>query len=76
MHGRMHPNEGLVTVLLAHDPLSSLAYPMISHTPLVASNLSIKTLVAMAMANKFSYISSYQMYAIYLLYVQVYNFHF
>ena len=26
-------------VLLAHDPLSSLAYPIITHTPLVASNL-------------------------------------
>ena len=32
--------------MLAHDPLSSLAYPMIMHTPLVASNLPIKTLVA------------------------------
>ena len=28
MHGRMHPNLGLATILLAHDPLSSLAYPM------------------------------------------------
>ena len=46
MHGRMHPNSGLVTVLLAHDPLSSLAYPMITHNPVVASNLPIKTLVA------------------------------
>ena len=41
----MHPNC-LVTVLLAHDPLSSLDYPMITHTPLVAGNLPIKTLVA------------------------------
>ena len=32
MHGQMHPNLGLVTVLLAHDLLSSLAYPMIIHT--------------------------------------------
>ena len=32
--------------MLAHDPLSSLAYLMITHTPLVASNLPIKTLVA------------------------------
>ena len=55
MHGRMHPNQGLVTVLLVHDPLSSLAYPMITHTPLVASNLPIKTLVAIAMTNKFIY---------------------
>ena len=38
--------QGLVTSLLAHNPLSSLAYPMITHTPLVASNLPIKTLVA------------------------------
>ena len=41
MHGRMHPNEGLVTVSLVHDPLSSLAYPMITHTPLAAGNLPI-----------------------------------
>ena len=31
--------------MLAHDPLSSLAYPMITHTPLAAGNLPIKTLV-------------------------------
>ena len=36
MHGRLHPNYGLVTSLLVHDPLSSLAYPMITHTPMVA----------------------------------------
>ena len=30
--------------LLAHDPSSSLAYPKISHTPLVAGNLPTKTL--------------------------------
>jgi hypothetical protein len=35
-----------VTSLLAHRPLSSLAYPMIIHTPLVAGNLPIKFLVA------------------------------
>jgi hypothetical protein len=40
------PIKGLVTNLLAHHPLSSLAYPMIIHTPLVAGNLTIKTLVA------------------------------
>ena len=34
-------------ILLALDPLSSLAYPMITHTPLPAGNLPIKTLVAM-----------------------------
>ena len=46
MHGRMHPNWGLATILLAHDPLSSLAYPRIIHTPLAVGNLPIKTLVA------------------------------
>ena len=46
MHGQMHPNLGLATILLAHDSLSSLAYPMITHTSLVAGNLPIKTLVA------------------------------
>ena len=35
------------TVLSAHRPaLSSLSYPMITHTPLIAGNLTIKTLVA------------------------------
>ena len=44
VHGRMHPNKGLATVcfFLAYDPLSALAYPMITHTPLVASNFPIK----------------------------------
>ena len=36
-------------------PLSSLAYPMITHTPPVASNLPIKTLVARPTANKLTY---------------------
>ena len=47
MHGQMHPNYGLVTSVLAYDPLSSLVYPMTAHTPMVASNLpTVKTLVA------------------------------
>ena len=33
-------------IYLVHDPLSSLTYPRIPHTPHVASNLPIKTLVA------------------------------
>ena len=33
----MHSKQGLATFLLAHDALSSLAYPMITHTPPVAS---------------------------------------
>ena len=41
MHGRMHP---IITILLAHDPLSSLAYPMITHGPPVAGNLPTKNL--------------------------------
>ena len=32
--------------MLAHDLLSSLAYSMITHIPLVASNLPTNTLVA------------------------------
>ena len=43
MLGWMHSNCSLVAVLLAHDPLSSSAYNMITHTPLVAGNLPIKT---------------------------------
>ena len=49
MHGQMHPNQGLVTGLLAHDPFNiGLPYdhPMITYTPLVACNFPIKTLVA------------------------------
>ena len=46
MHGRMHPNQRLATNLLVNDLLSSLGYPMITHVPLVACNLPIKTLVA------------------------------
>ena len=39
-------NASQLTVLLAHDPISSLAYPVITHTPLVSDNLPIDTLVA------------------------------
>ena len=46
MHGRMHHNHCQITNLLAHDPLSSLAYPMLTHTPPLAGYLLIKTLVA------------------------------
>ena len=35
----MHVCVMYATILLAHDPLSSLAYSMISHTPPVAGNL-------------------------------------
>ena len=53
MHGRIYPYQGLVTSLLAHDPLSSLhELPYdITHTPLVAGNLSIRK----AMANNIPY---------------------
>ena len=44
MHGQI---QGLATILLAHDPLSALAYSVITHTPPIAGNLSTKTLVAM-----------------------------
>ena len=40
------PQLSLATILVAHDPLSSSAYPMITHAHPVAGNLSIKTLVA------------------------------
>ena len=46
MNGRMYPNLCHVTVLFAHDPLSSSAYPMITNTYQVTGNLPIKTLVA------------------------------
>ena len=36
MHGRMHPNKCHITILLAHDPLSSSAYLVITYTPPVA----------------------------------------
>ena len=34
------------TILLAHDPFMIELYPMITHTPLVAGNFPIQTLVA------------------------------
>ena len=37
MHGRMHHNHCQITILLDHDPLSSLAYPMMTH-PLPLGN--------------------------------------
>ena len=39
----MHLNKVLQ---LFYDPLSLLAYPMITHTPPVAGNLHIRTIVA------------------------------
>ena len=36
-----HPSLGLTTSSLAHDPLSSLVYTTITHTPLVAGTLPI-----------------------------------
>ena len=35
MQGQIHLN---IIILLAHDPLSSLAYPVITHTPLVTGS--------------------------------------
>ena len=35
-----------LTILLAHNPLSSSGYPMITYTHPVANNFPIKTLVA------------------------------
>ena len=40
------PKLSLATILFAHDPLSSLAYLMITYTHPAAGNLSKKTLVA------------------------------
>ena len=39
----MHLMQGLVLILLAHDLLSLLAYPVITHPPQVADNLTIRT---------------------------------
>ena len=36
MNEQMHPQLSLATVLLVLDPISLLAYFMITHTPLVA----------------------------------------
>ena len=43
MYGLMHHNHCQITILLAHDDLSSSAYPMVTHTPAVADNLPIKS---------------------------------
>ena len=45
-HTHTTHNTQHATILLAHDPLSSLVYPMITHTSLVAGSLPIKPLVA------------------------------
>ena len=37
MHGRMHHNHCQITILLAHDPPLSLAYPMLTHPLPLAS---------------------------------------
>ena len=46
VHGRMHRNNYQITILLVVDPLSSSAYPMMTHPSPVPGNLPIKTLVA------------------------------
>ena len=46
MHGRMHPNYWQITILLAVDLCSSLAYFMMTHPLPIAGKLPIKTLVA------------------------------
>ena len=38
MHGRMHPNQGHVTILFAVDPLSLFGYLTVSSTHPVTSN--------------------------------------
>ena len=42
-HGRMHPNQGLATILLAHNLYSSSDYLMIAYTPPIVVNLPIQT---------------------------------
>ena len=44
MHGRVHPNYCLITILLAHDPFHHQPTHMITHTPPVTD--PYKTLVA------------------------------
>ena len=46
MHGRMHPNNWKITILLVVDLCSSLAYFMMTQPFPIAGKLSIKTLVA------------------------------
>ena len=47
MHGQIHPNYCQITILLVIDLCSSLAYFMMTRSPLpIASKLPIKTLVA------------------------------
>ena len=43
IHGCM--NIPQLTILFAHDPLSSLTYPIITHRPPVASKFACKSLV-------------------------------
>ena len=42
MHSRMLPNHSQITNLVVIDPLSSLAYPMMTHLLPIANKLPIK----------------------------------
>ena len=56
MHGRTYPN--LLSdnyFLFAHVPLSSSAYPMMTHPILVADNFPIKTLAKQSSTNNYMY---------------------
>ena len=46
----MHPNYSQITILLVVDPLSSLAYPMMTNLLPIVSKLPIKTVVARQLA--------------------------
>ena len=72
LHGQMHPSKGLATILLAHDPLSSLAYPMITHTPLVAGNFLIKTSVARQRPTNNTHTHNFSDWKLFTLHVSMY----
>ena len=70
MHGRMHPSCCQITNLLVVDPLSSLAYPVMTHLLPVANKLRIKTLVAKQLpTNIQSHIHTY-IYTYIQIYIQ------
>ena len=60
LQDRMHHNHCQITILLAHDPLSSSAYPMVAHTLSIAVNLPIKTYIARKIpTNKYIILAHY-----------------
>ena len=68
--GRMHHNQCQITILLAHDLLSSLAYPMMTHPLPLASiktlaDRQLPTSMCICMTLSVNYTRAFQKYIIF-----------